>query len=148
MLLFCIVFLSIAGINVRAHPPDDMILVYNSPTNKLAVTIVHGVSDVNTHYISKVEVKVNGTIDNTYYYASQPDPTTFIYVYDLTTNEGSTITVTATCIVGGTLIKTLGGSSAPDGGGIPGYSGVYLIIGVSLIVFLTHIYRKTKKINF
>ena len=104
MAIFFIVFLTIAGINVRAHPPDDMILVYNSTTNKLSVTIIHGVSDVNTHYISSVEVKVNGTVDNTYYYASQPDLTTMVYVYDLTTNEGFTISVTATCIIGGAII--------------------------------------------
>jgi len=148
MAIFFIVFLTIAGINVRAHPPDDMTLVYNSTTNKLSVTIIHGVSDGSTHYISSVEVKVNGTIDNTYLYASQSDLNTIVKVYDLTTNEGSTITVTATCIIGGSLTKTLGGPSTPGGDGIPGYLGIYLIVGVSLIAFLTLIRRKTKKINF
>lgn len=147
--VFFIVFLTIAGVNVRAHPPNNMTLEYNSNTNTLSVTITHGVSDNNTHYVASVEVKVNGSIDQTQLYSSQPDLNVFTYEYTVITNNGYTIQVTATCIIGGTITRTLEDTNEPtDGGEIPGYLGIYLIAGVSLIAFLTFIRRKTKKINF
>jgi len=147
--VFFIVFLTIAGVNVRAHPPSDMTLEYNSNTNTLSVTITHGVSDNVTHYIASVQVKVNGSTDQTQFYSSQPDLNVFTYEYIIITNNGYTIQVTAICVLVGTITRTLEDTNAPtDGSEIPGYLGIYLIMGVSLIAFLTSIRRKTKKINF
>ena len=144
--VFFIVFLTIIGVNVRAHPPDDMILSYNPNTNILIVTIIHGVSDNTTHYISSVEVKINGTTEIHQIYASQPDRISFTYEYSITTNSGSTITVKAICIVGGSITRTLGGASGPNGGAIPGYMGLYLVLVVSLITLLIIICKKLKRI--
>ena len=143
--VFLIVFLTITSINVRAHPPDDMALSYNSNTNVLSVTITHGVPDNTTHYVVSVEIKVNGSTDQTLYYTSQPDLTIFIYEYTVITNSGSTIQVTATCVVGGVITKTLGGTPGSNGGEIPGYMGFYLVLVVSVITLLTLIRKKLKK---
>ena len=143
--VFLIVFLTITSINVRAHPPDDMALSYNSNTNVLSVTITHGVSDNTTHYVVSVEIKVNGSTDQTHYYTSQPDLTIFIYEYTVITNSGSTIQVTAICVVGGVITKTLGGTPGSNGGEIPGYMGFYLVLVVSVITLLTLIRKKLKK---
>ena len=144
--VFFIVFLTIAGVNVRAHPPDDMNLSYNSNTNILTVTITHGVSDNTTHFVASVEVLVNGSFDFFYPYSSQPDLLIFVYELFVVTNNGSTIQVTATCNIGGSITRTLGGSTTPppDGGEIPGYMGIFLVLVVSVITLLTLIRKKQK----
>ena len=144
--VFLIVFLTIAGINVRAHPPDDMSLEYNSGTNTLKVSITHGVSDNASHYVISVVIRVNGSIDQSQFYTSQPDLNLFIYEYTVITKNGSTIGVTATCSVGGAITRILGGITEPTDGAIPGYMGLYLVLVVSVISLLI-IFRKKKKIE-
>jgi len=122
-----------------------MALSYNSSTNVLRVTITHGVPNNTTHFVVSVEVKVNGSIDQTHPYTSQPDLNIFIYEYTVITNDGSTIQVTATCIIGGSITKTLGGTTIPGGGEIPGYMGLYLILVISVITMLPLIRKKLKK---
>ncbi|MBY8980598.1 MAG: hypothetical protein KGD72_09420 [Candidatus Lokiarchaeota archaeon] len=145
--IFFAVFLTIASINVRAHPPDDMSLEYNSNTNTLKVSISHGVSDNTTHYVISVVVRVNGTIDQTEIYTSQPSLGFFIYEYTVIANNESTIQVTATCSQGGSITKTLGGTTTPTDGAIPGYMGLYIVLIVSVITLLMIIRKKFKKIE-
>lgn len=140
--VFFIVFLTIASVNVRAHPPSDMSLEYNSGTNTLKVSITHGVSDNSSHYIISVIVKVNGSIDQTQTYTSQPDIIIFTYEYTVNTNDGSTIQVTATCSQGGSITRTLGGPTETTDGAIPGYMGLYLILVVSVITLILKIRKK------
>ncbi len=141
--IFFIVFLTIASINVRAHPSSDLVLDFNPGTNTLTVTISHNVEDNTTHYIFSVIISVNGSVDQANTYTSQPDLNFFIYEYTVITNAGSTIQVTATCVEGGTQTKTIGGT--PVAPGIPGYMGLYLVLIVSVITMLTLIRRKLKK---
>lgn len=140
--VFFIVFLTIASVNARAHPPSDMSLEYNSGTNTLKVSITHGVSDNSSHYIISVIVRVNGSIDQTQTYTSQPDIIFFTYEYTVNTNDGSTIQVTATCSQGGSITKSLGGPTETTDGAIPGYMGVYLILVVSVITLILKIRKK------
>ena len=144
--VFFIVFLTIAGINVRAHPPDDMSLEYNSGTNTLKVSISHVVSDNTSHYVVSVVVRVNGSIDQTEIYTSQPNVAFFIYEYTVITNNGSTIQVTATCSQGGSITRTLGGENTPTDGAIPGYMGLYIVLIVSVITLLMTFRKKFKRI--
>ena len=143
--VFLIVFLTIAGINVRAHPPDDMSLEYNSGTNTLKVSITHGVSDNASHFVISVVIRVNGSIDQSQAYTSQPDLLFFIYEYTVITKNESTIQVTATCSQGGSITKTLGATTEPTDGAIPGYMGLYLVLVVSVISMLMIIRKKLKK---
>jgi hypothetical protein len=145
VLVFFLVFLTVAGVNVRAHPPDDMTLNFNAGTNTLSVTIIHGVADNTTHFIVSVEVKVNGSTDQTQFYGSQPNLTSFTYEYTVITNAGSLIEVTAVCSVGGSLTRTLGGTSGPENGAIPGYLGLYLVIVFSVISLLVIFRRRLKR---
>ena len=144
--VFFIVFLTIVSSNVRAHPPNDMSLEYNSGTNTLTVSITHGVSDNTSHYVISVIIRVNGSIDQTHFYTSQPDLSFFIYEYTVITNDGSTIPVTATCSQGGSITRTLESVNGPTDGAIPGYMGLYLILFVSVIALLMIIRKKTKLI--
>ena len=144
--VFFIVFLTIVSSNVRAHPPNDMSLEYNSGTNTLTVSITHGVSDNTSHYVISVIVRVNGSIDQTHFYTSQPDLSFFIYEYTVITNDGSTIPVTATCSQGGSITRTLGGVNEPSDGAIPGYLGLFITLIVSVISLLIIIRKKIKLI--
>lgn len=144
--VFFIVFLAIASINVKGHPAQGMSLEYDSNTNSLEVSITHAVPDNTTHYIFSVVVSVNGSVDQSHVYTSQPDLGFFIYEYTVITKNGSTIGVTASCIEGGSLTRTLGGTNAPPDGGIPGYMGLYLVVVVSVISLLAIYRKKLKKI--
>ena len=54
-----LIYIAYATINVKAHNPADVNLDYNSNTEVLTVTILHGVSDRNSHYINSVSITVN-----------------------------------------------------------------------------------------
>jgi hypothetical protein len=140
-----ILFLAITGVNVRAHPPQGMTLDYDSNTNTLEVSITHAVPDNTTHYIFSVVVSVNGSVVHSPNYSSQPDVGFFILEFSVTTNNGSVISVTASCSEGGSLTRTLGGTPTPPEGGIPGYMGLYLVVVVSVISLLVFYRKKLRK---
>ncbi len=141
--IFFLVFLTIVGIDVRAHPPSDMTLEFDSNSDTLTVAITHVVGDKTSHFVESVVISVNGTVDQTHQYQNQTSLTTFVYIYTVVTEAGSTIRVVASCNQGGSITRTLGGT--PGGGGIPGYMGLYLVLIVSVITMLTLIRRKLKK---
>jgi hypothetical protein len=127
-------------------------LLYTSATQKLNVTIIHPVSDPNSHYVSVVVIRVNGSTVLTPTYSSQPSTTVFTYEYDVTANDGARIEASATCILGGTtsvcIILGTGFYPTGGGGGIPGYLGILLILGLSIIIGSAAIYKKKiKKLN-
>jgi hypothetical protein len=142
--VFLMISLAITAANVRAHPPEDMQLAYNSNTKSLSVIISHGVSDNTTHYIASVEVKVNGSTYQTYFYSSQPSLFDFTYQYAVISNNGSVIQVTAICSVGGSLTETLGGT-IPGDVGIPGYIGFIFVLFISVIILLAFFRRKLQR---
>ena len=134
--------------NVKAHNPETMIVSYNTSTGILTVLISHTVSDPNSHYIALVVVQVNGSTVLTESYTNQSDVSNLQYLYNITANTNDRIQITATCNQGGsiTICIIVGGGSCPqDGGdGIPGYLGLWVILGISVIVFLTVIHRKLR----
>ena len=145
MAISFIVFLTIVSVNVKANPPQDMTLEYNSNTNTLEVAITHSIVSNGSHYIFSVIISVNGSVAQSHVYTSQPDLIYFVYNYSLVTNSGSVISVTASCSEGGSLTKTLGGTSTPPDG-IPGYMGMYLVLSASVITLLMLIRKKLKKV--
>ena len=132
--------------SVKAHPPSGLVLLYNSNTNKLNVTISHSVSDPNTHYVYSVVIEVNGTTTVSETYTSQPSSILFTYQYNITANNGARIQASATCNQGGTVTECIvvggGTCGTSNGSGIPGYSGLLLILGISIIALLFFVRRK------
>ncbi|MEN6609898.1 MAG: hypothetical protein ABFC24_03580 [Methanoregulaceae archaeon] len=129
-----------------AHAPTDMVLKYDSGAGILSVTITHPVADVQTHYIRDVIISVNGKNVNTTMYTSQPDPSAFTYTYPVTTLPGDTLEVTAECVLGGSLSKSItlpetdaGSSDAATGQGttraspVPAYLPALAIILIPLL---------------
>lgn len=137
--------------SVKAHPPESLDLNYDINTQTLNVTIVHSVSNMNTHYIDSVVVKFNGSTVLTQIYTSQPSLDGWTYQYIIAASNGTRIEVTATCNEGGSLsiCIVVGGGTCEqgNGGGIPGYIGLIAIFGASVVIFLTLIHKKiTKKL--
>ena len=90
-----------------AHSPEDMVLEYDINTSTLNVTITHVTIDPNSHYIYKVDVKINGELYLSEQYTSQPTTSTFKYSYTVPANVGDEISVTSFCSLFGSLTKTL-----------------------------------------
>jgi hypothetical protein len=90
-----IVFLSPSII--LAHPPKGLSAVYDASTQKLTVRIDHGSMFPSAHYINKVEVKKNAQVVISQAYKSQPDKSPFEYTYEISSNEGDILEITASC---------------------------------------------------
>jgi hypothetical protein len=107
-----------------AHSPEDIVLEYDLNTTTLDVTITHVTLDPNSHYVYKVDVKINGELYLSEQYTSQPTTSTFKYSYTVTANVGDEISVTAFCSLFGSLTKTLTvpNENAPDAPEITGPS--------------------------
>jgi len=59
--VFLLLGVTMSVLNVRAHPPINIDIEYDTNTEILSVQYTHGVSDPHYHYISKIEVWVNVT---------------------------------------------------------------------------------------
>ncbi|MHA2185386.1 MAG: hypothetical protein ACXAAI_10340 [Promethearchaeota archaeon] len=145
--LFLSIFIPLISSNVRAHPPEAMVLDYNLNTQALNVSIFHSVANPGSHYVNTVRVTVNGSTVVSEVYNSQPDPDLFSYTYNFAASNGSRIEAVATCSVGGSIaaciIVGVGSCGQTGGGGqIPGYSRFLIITLITVLVVLPIIYRK------
>jgi hypothetical protein len=95
--------LCILIIPVTAHAPSNITIGYNPDMHKLSVTITHPVDDPKTHYISRVQVKINGEVISDPDYKSQPGRNSFTYTYDVMANPEDAVWVIATCVNGQSL---------------------------------------------
>ena len=146
--LFFVVCLSMTFIKVQANPPSNMSLSYSSGTDQLDVSITHLTSNTPGHFIENVTIRVNGSLVHSEVYTSQPSPTSFTYQYNsIVANIGATIHVWANCSFTGDIItRTLivGGNngSSPN---IPGYLGIWIILGTLMSIMIPMIYKKIRK---
>jgi hypothetical protein len=88
---------------VTAHAPSNITIGYNPDMHKLSVTITHPVDDPKTHYVSRVQVKINGEVISDPDYKSQPGRNSFTYTYDVMANPEDAVWVIATCVNGQSL---------------------------------------------
>jgi hypothetical protein len=102
-----IIALCISAAPAGAHSPAAMSLAYNETAGGLAVTITHQVIDPATHYVREVVVSVDGQMVKTIPYTSQPSATPFTYSYPLQVQAGNSVKVDASCILGGSITRTL-----------------------------------------
>lgn len=148
LLIFFITATLVGTQNASAHQPYSMNLSYNTNPSSITVGISHSVDDPNVHYISKVEVEVNDTLVITETYTSQPTANNFYYTYNITASTNDKVKVTATCNQEGSasVCLIIGVGSCPTDGGpqIPGYFGLWVVVGISVMIFLTLIHRKLR----
>jgi hypothetical protein len=93
--------------NAQAHSPSISDIKYDVGLNALTVKIYHNVGNPNTHYIGSVEIKVNGNVEFSKTYTSQPTINEFSYEYTINANTGDTIEVYAACNLAGSDTQTL-----------------------------------------
>ncbi len=150
--IFMAIFLSFTAINVKANPPSNMSLSYNSSTDQLNATITHLTGGTPGHFIESVIIRVNGTIVHSETYGSQPSPTTFTYQYlNIIANIGTTIQVRANCsFTGDVITRTInltGDNGISPGDSIPGYLGIWIGLGISIGILAPLLYKKIRKGN-
>lgn len=85
-----------------AHPPNSMELNYDSDTGILSIEITHDVKDASKHYISEVEVELNGTklIEQSLRSQVDNEKQQVLYMV-IDAKEGDEITVEAYCNISG-----------------------------------------------
>jgi hypothetical protein len=100
-----IIGVALMSMQVGATAPRYMKLVYQPDT--LQVTILH-FSPVRTfHYVYKIDVERNGALVASQQYTSQPRFFFYTYSYNVTASPGDTLTVTAYCVLFGSLTRSL-----------------------------------------
>ena len=96
------------SIQVSAHPPSNIELIYNIENNILEATIYHQVSNPNDHYIFKVEIWKNDVLIITENYNDQPDNSVFTYSYIIDSAQGGDVLeLKATCSITGSYIEEI-----------------------------------------
>ncbi|MBN1615116.1 MAG: hypothetical protein JW950_11670 [Deltaproteobacteria bacterium] len=96
--LFCII--ALPGV-AAAHPPKEVALSYDPPSGNLQVKIVHSSPFPNNHYIERVEIRVNGKVQNVLDYQNQPDKPSFAYTYRIKAAAGDTLEAKVICNIYG-----------------------------------------------
>jgi len=92
---------------ILAHSPSNIDLAYVYETQTLLVEIQHDVSNVNTHYIERIEVRVNTVLNQSRDYTSQQSLVGMSDSFVVPAEIGDEISVTAICSVLGQLTDTL-----------------------------------------
>jgi len=93
---------------VYAHPPSAIKAEYNAVTRILTIIITHPVSNAETHYISKVDVRLNGKEIIEHQISRQDNNGSQFAVYMVPDAKvGDTIAVEAYCSISGKLKKEL-----------------------------------------
>ncbi|TFG29222.1 hypothetical protein EU527_16225 [Candidatus Thorarchaeota archaeon] len=95
------------GQPTSAHSPSNIDLAYVYETQTLLVEIQHDVSNVNTHYIERIEVSVNSVLNQSRDYTSQQNLMGMSDSFVVPAEVGDIISVRAICSVSGQLTKTL-----------------------------------------
>jgi hypothetical protein len=135
-ILSCFIAFFACSVIVCANAPSNMTIAYNLETQELRVTITHPVSNPSTHYIFNVEIQKNGMMYNTSTYTSQPDPTSFTYIYQVNASAGDSLSVTATCIQGGskTAQQTISTNDNQNNTSTPGFEIMIMLVALAIII--------------
>ncbi len=92
---------------VYGHSPSAMNLSYDLAEQELTIGITHQVENPDTHYVDKIEVRVNDELVTTEDYSSQPLATGTSVILEITAEIGDVIKVNASCNQGGSLEQSL-----------------------------------------
>ena len=103
--LLCLFFTSVVA---SAHPPQDILLKFDSVTNTLSVLILHEVKNPKEHFIKKIEVKLNGSSIIVQKISRQDTENTQTVAYIISdANPGDVIALEAECNISGKMEKSL-----------------------------------------
>ncbi len=106
LLALAAVLLILGSDTAGAHAPEGLTLVLDDRTDVLTITVRHNVKDRTTHYVSSIEVWVNGGEAYERPYTSQ-SAGTFTLRVQLDAQEGDTVQVNAYCVLEGMKWQSL-----------------------------------------
>jgi len=107
-LIFFFIFFSFLSSFSYAHPPSDIVINYDNQSKVLKAEIVHNVSNPQTHYISKVDISLNGKEIIEHKISSQDNNLNQRVSYTIPdAKKGDILEVEAYCSVSGKLTKNI-----------------------------------------
>ena len=136
-------FFFVVSALTSAHSPSTVVLDFNFATQTLSVTVNHGVSDINTHYIETLEIFVNDVLNHTENYSSQTSTSSLVDSFAILALDGDIIKVIATCNIAGSLT----GQVTVQEQVVPEFNKSLIVIPISavLIIGLVLVRRKFVK---
>jgi hypothetical protein len=105
-ILVCLMALSPAR-PVMATTPSNVDISYVYETSTLLVEIMHATTNMETHYIARIEVRVNSVLNQSRDYTSQPNLVGLSDSFSVPAVIGDVISATAICSVSGQLTDTI-----------------------------------------
>jgi hypothetical protein len=134
--------------NIKAHSPSSMNISYDLEAKTIDAVITHTVSNPGSHYVNKLEIKINDELYETFEYTSQPG-SSFTYSLDsINASTGDIIEVKALCNQGGQITKqlTVGeeNGESTDEESTPGFEIMLFIISLGMVIFLIKYKSKQK----
>lgn len=103
-LLICTSMMTMAVVN--ATSPRYLGLKYNIQTHTLKVKVIHFSPAPKIHYVYRIEIDKNGQTYQAYLYQKQPGVFLLTYNYNVTAYPGETLTVSAYCVLWGSIQKS------------------------------------------
>jgi peroxiredoxin Q/BCP len=98
-----VVLFGMATLTGYAHPPKSPVLSYDPASGVLTVGLTHAVSNVDKHYVKRVEILLNGQSVVDKEYTSQPSEKEWTLTFELgALKAGDKVKVGATCNILGT----------------------------------------------
>jgi len=146
--IFLVMGIAFTTINVKAHNPMHLDFLYDADNDILKITIIHGVTDPNYHYVKSIEIQVNDSTITTENYSSQPTRNIFTYEFPgivLTVDDD--VKAIAICSLHGSYTAHIIWSFWEDKGSFSSVIGPTLIstLLVAGIVIIPGISQKLKK---
>jgi len=107
LILLFLIFFTLSSF-AYAHPPSDIIITYDSQSKILKAVIVHNVSNPKAHYISKVDISLNGkdVIEHKISFQDNNLNQTVSYLIP-DAKKGDILEVEAYCSISGKLTKEI-----------------------------------------
>ncbi len=94
--------------NAYAHPPSDIIITFDPATKILQAVIIHNVNNPESHYISKVDIGLNGKEIIEHKISRQDNNTNQTVTYLIPdAKSGDVLSVEAYCSISGKLQKEI-----------------------------------------
>jgi hypothetical protein len=139
-------FFLIFSVSTQAHSPSNMTLSYDYNSQILTVTVVHSVTDVNTHYINLITINKNGVFETNRTYTSQASTTSMSDTFNIPAADTDILQVTAVCSISGQITRQLtvssGGLQTQDPPSIPGFPSLAIALGLAVALGLTILQRR------
>lgn len=103
-LVIAILFLTVSVVSAWAHPPSDIKITFDPKTKVLTAVVMHDVKNPMKHYISKVDVGLNGKeiLSQAISRQDNTDNQTVSYLI-ADAKSGDTLSVEAYCSIAGKL---------------------------------------------